>query len=117
MRNPINPFEYGGVVAENAFCNRAREKADLAKAIRNHEKLFVFSECRFGKTSLVQMVLAGFSRKSAVCAYVDLWLTDNEATFVTALAKAITQSMSSSLPGSARLPMRSAPSMACPIAM
>ena len=55
MRNPINPFEYGGVVAENAFCNRAREKADLAKAIRNHEKLFVFSERRLGKTSLVQM--------------------------------------------------------------
>ena len=97
MRNPINPFEYGGVVAENAFCNRAREKADLAKAIRNHEKLFVFSERRFGKTSLLKMVLAGFSKKSAVCAYVDLWPTDNEATFVTTLAKAITQSMSSSV--------------------
>src|SRR5882672_4954955 len=95
-RNRINPFEYGGVVAGDSFCNRAREKADLAKAIRNHEKLFVFSERRFGKTSLVQMVLAGFSKKSAVCAYVDLWPTDNEATFVTALAKAITQSMSSS---------------------
>ena len=97
MRNPINPFEYGGVVAENAFCNRAREKADLAKAIRNHEKLFVFSERRLGKTSLVQMVLAGLSKKSALCAYVDLWPTDNEATFVTALAKAITQSMRSSV--------------------
>ena len=53
MRNPINPFEYGGVVAENAFCNRAREKADLAKAIRNHEKLFAFSERRLGKMSLM----------------------------------------------------------------
>lgn len=97
MRNRINPFEYGGVVAENAFCNRAKEKADLARAIRNHEKLFVFSERRFGKTSLVQTVLAGLSKKSAICAYVDLWPTDNEATFVTAVAKAITQSMSSSV--------------------
>ena len=72
MRKPINPFEYGRVVAENAFCNRVRQKADLAKPVRNHENLFVFSERRFGKTSLVQMVLAGFSRKSAVSAYVDL---------------------------------------------
>ena len=40
-RNPINPFDYGGVVAEKAFCNRAKEKADLARAIRNREKLFV----------------------------------------------------------------------------
>ena len=45
----------------------------------------------------MQTVLAGLSKKSALCAYVDLWPTDNEATFVTALAKAITQSMSSSV--------------------
>jgi AAA+ ATPase superfamily predicted ATPase len=96
-RNPINPFAYGGVVAGDAFCNRLREKADLTRAIQNHEKLFVFSERRFGKTSLVQTVLAGFSKKKAVCAYIDLWPTDNEATFVTAMAKAITHSMSSSV--------------------
>ncbi len=96
-RNRINPFEYGGVVAGDSFCNRAREKADLAQAIRNHEKLFVFSERRFGKTSLVRAVLAGFSKRTTVCAYVDLWPTDNEATFVTAMAKAITQAMSSSV--------------------
>jgi AAA+ ATPase superfamily predicted ATPase len=96
-RNLINPFEYGGVVAGSAFCNRIKEKADLRKAIRNHEKLFVFSERRFGKTSLVQNVLAGFSKRTAVCAYVDLWPTDSETMFVTAVAKAITQSMSSSV--------------------
>ncbi len=53
MRNLRNPFEYGGVVAGSAFCNRVKEKKDLARSIRNHEKLFVFSERRFGKTSLV----------------------------------------------------------------
>ncbi|HCX32054.1 MAG TPA: hypothetical protein DHU55_20145, partial [Blastocatellia bacterium] len=79
-----NPFEYGGVVEGDAFCNRTTERVDLARAIRNHEKLFVFSERRFGKTSLVQAVLAGLSKRSTVCAYVDLWPTDNEATFVAA---------------------------------
>ena len=85
-----NPFEYGGVVAGDAFCNRTKERADLARAIRNHEKLFVSSERRFGKTSLVQTVLAGLSKRSTVCVYVDLWPTDSEATFIAALAHAIT---------------------------
>src|ERR1041385_4976130 len=96
-RNSLNPFVYGGGGKGEGFCNRKRESADLAAAIRNHEKLFVFSERRFGKTSLVQHVLLNLSKKNAVCAYVDLWPTDGEVTFVTALAKAITQSMSTSV--------------------
>jgi uncharacterized protein len=92
-----NPFEYGGVVTGGAFCNRKTEQADLMRAIRNREKLFVFSERRFGKTSLIQAVLAGLPQRSTVSAYVDLWPTDGEATFVAALAKAITHSMSSSV--------------------
>jgi len=92
-----NPFEYGGVVAGDGFCNRKRERADLARAIRNREKLFVFSERRFGKTSLVQTVLGDLPKRSTISAYVDLWPTDGEATFIAALAKAITHSMSSSV--------------------
>jgi hypothetical protein len=91
-----NPFEYGGVVTGDAFCNREIEKADLVKAIRNDEKLFLFSERRFGKTSLVRSVTAKLPKKDTVSAFVDLWPTDDEASFVTALAKAITSSMSTS---------------------
>lgn len=97
MRNTRNPFEYGGVVSGKGFCNREKEKADLSKAIRNREKLFVFSERRFGKTSLIQSVLARLSKKRTLAAYVDLWPTDNEATFVTTIAKAIAESMSTSV--------------------
>jgi AAA+ ATPase superfamily predicted ATPase len=92
-----NPFEYGGIVRGDAFCNRDVEQADLLKAIRNKEKVFVFSERRFGKTSLVQSVIAKLPKKDTVATYVDLWPTDDEATFVTALAKAITSSMSTSI--------------------
>ena len=46
-----NPFEYGGVVSGEAFCNREQELGDLLRAIENAEKLFVFSERRYGKTS------------------------------------------------------------------
>jgi len=92
-----NPFEYGGVVSGDAFCNREKEVADLLQAIENNEKLFVFSERRYGKTSLVRTALGKLSKKGCVCAYVDLWPTDSEAAFVTAVAKAITESTSTSV--------------------
>jgi uncharacterized protein len=92
-----NPFEYGGVVTGNAFCNRERETADLVRAMESAQKLFVFSERRYGKTSLVHAALGKLPRKAYLYAYVDLWPTDSEATFATAVAKAITESMSTSV--------------------
>ena len=92
-----NPFEYGGVVSGQAFCNRQKELADLRRAMENAEKLFVFSERRYGKTSLVRAALGGLPRKNFIAAYVDLWPTDSEETFVAALARAITESMTSSV--------------------
>jgi len=96
-RNTRNPFEYGGVVSGEGFCNREKERADLSSAIRNREKLFVFSERRFGKTSLIRSVLAHLPRKRTLAAYIDLWPTDDEATLVTTLAKAIAESTSTSV--------------------
>jgi len=92
-----NPFEYGGVVTGEAFCNREKETRDLVRAMENGEKLFVFSERRYGKTSLVRAALRALPRKGFLCAYVDLWPTDSEATFATTVAKAITESMSTSV--------------------
>src|SRR5438067_515623 len=91
-----NPFEYGGVVSGDAFCNRTKELSDLVRATQNGEKLFVFSERRYGKTSLVRAALRKLPRKNFVSAYVDLWPTDSEATFVAAVARSIAESLSSS---------------------
>src|SRR2546426_11282198 len=91
-----NPFEYGGVVSGEAFCNRGEGLGDMLRAMENGERLFVFSERRYGKTSLVRAALGKLPRKGCVCAYVDLWPTDSEATFVTTVAKAIAESMSTS---------------------
>jgi len=89
-----NPFEYGGVVTADAFCNREKELADILRAIENCEKLFIYSERRFGKTSLVLLALQRLSERRYVRAYVDLLPTDTEISFVTATAKAIAESMS-----------------------
>ena len=71
-----NPFEYGGVVSGDAFCNRDQETADLLRTMENAEKMFVLSERRFGKTSLVQKALSRLPKRGHIRAYVDLWPTD-----------------------------------------
>jgi uncharacterized protein len=94
VRNMENPFQYGGTVSGPAFCNRVRELADLARAANNGEKLFIYSERRMGKTSLVLHVLRSLARKEYASAYVDLWPTDGESSFATAVAKGVSESMS-----------------------
>ena len=88
-----NPFKYGGVVGKAAFCNRKQELADLARAMENGDRLFLYSERRLGKTSLVKLALSELPQKDYLWAYVDLWPTDGEASFAAAIAKAITESM------------------------
>lgn len=86
-----NPFEYGGIVAGNAFCNRARELRDIARAIENGENLFLYSERRMGKTSLVLKALDELPKNEFRHVYIDLWPTDSESSFIAAYAKAVTQ--------------------------
>ncbi|MBV9479918.1 MAG: ATP-binding protein [Acidobacteria bacterium] len=88
-----NPFQYGGVVGGAQFCNRRQELTDLRRAMENAEKLFVYSERRLGKTSLIKHALSKLPKREYATAYVDLWATDNESSFVTATAKAIAESM------------------------
>ncbi len=88
-----NPFQYGGVVSGEAFCNRKKELEDLLKSMENGEKLFVYSERRFGKTSLVRFALDKLPKKQYATAYVDLWPTDGAFSFAAVTAKALSESM------------------------
>jgi len=86
-----NPFQYGNVVQAESFCNRKQELADLTRAMENGERLFVYSERRFGKTSLVLLALEKLPKTQFVGVYVDLWPTDDLNSFTTAMAKAIAE--------------------------
>ncbi len=88
-----NPFQYGSTVGAEAFCNRKKELADLTRAMQNSAKLFVYSERRFGKSSLVLLALQQLP-KTFITAYVDLLPTDNPASFVAVTAKALSEAMS-----------------------
>ena len=88
-----NPFRYGGVVGEEAFCNRKQELADLQRAMENGERLFLYSERRLGKTSLVRLALSRLAQRKFISVYIDLWPTDGAESFVAVTAKAITESL------------------------
>ena len=88
-----NPFKYGGIVGKASFCNRKQELTDLTRAMENGDRLFLYSERRLGKTSLVKLALSGLPKKEYLWAYVDLWPTDGEASLAAAIAKAITESL------------------------
>jgi len=91
----INPFKYGGIVGKESFCNREKELADLKRAIENSDRLFVYSERRYGKTSLVKRLMQKLPKSQFLAAYIDLWPTDDEVSFAIAVAKAITESLGS----------------------
>ena len=90
-----NPFKYGGIVDQDSFCNREKELAHLKRAIENGDRLFLYSERRFGKTSLVKRVLQQLPKSRILGVYIDLWPTDGEVSLAIAVAKAITESLAS----------------------
>lgn len=86
-----NPFHYGRIVEGGAFCNRTKELAELDRACRNCNSIFLYSERRLGKTSLVSKVLGNLPKDEFVTVYIDLWPTYGEDSFTLTVAKAIAE--------------------------
>jgi oligoribonuclease (3'-5' exoribonuclease) len=85
-----NPFTYGGVVGNGAFCNRIQELADLQQMMISAGRCFVYAERRMGKTSLIQQALRKLPSRQCLPVYIDLWPTDGSASFIAATARALT---------------------------
>ncbi|MEZ6133959.1 MAG: hypothetical protein R3C53_03515 [Pirellulaceae bacterium] len=77
----MNPFSYGGIVGNSAFCNRLRELRDLTETMKSAGRCFVYAERRMGKTSLILRALAKLPKRQFIPVYVDLWPTDGSAAF------------------------------------
>ncbi len=90
-----NPFEFGGIVQQHAFCNRKQELRDLRRAAENGDRLLVYAERRMGKTSLVKKVLAGLPKKTFLPLYVDIWATHDAASLAATIARAVTEQATS----------------------
>ena len=84
----VNPFQYGGIVDDESFCNRTQELHDLRRAAENGDRLLVYAERRMGKTSLIKRLLKRLPKSSFIAIYVDLWATGGSESFASAIAKA-----------------------------
>ena len=92
-----NPFEFGGLVNDEAFCNRTQELADLLSYMKNGANLFLYGERRTGKTSLAKIALSRLPKKRFLKVYVDLWPTEDESSFSATYAKALAKAFNSKL--------------------
>lgn len=92
MRNKkqaTNPFVFGEVVGGEAFCDREAEQAALGRDLRDGEKLFLISPRRYGKTSLLQRVLATLRAQKVLTVYVDLYRASSLEEFIRLYCSAI----------------------------
>lgn len=88
-----NPFVYGKEVSGNNFCNRKKEILELCRDIENSQNVIIFSQRRYGKTSLIKKVFEIIKRKGIITIYVDLYPVLIEEDFISIYAKAVTDSI------------------------
>ena len=84
-----NPFVYGKEVSGKDFCNRKKEIAELTRDVLNSQNVMLFSQRRFGKTSLIKEVFRRSRKEGIITVYVDLYPMLSEEDFVSIYGKAI----------------------------
>jgi uncharacterized protein len=91
MEKMENPFVYGKEVSGKNFCNRKNEIQELYRDIVNSQNVIIFSQRRFGKTSLIKKVFEKCKKDKIITIYVDLYPMLSEEDFISIYARAITK--------------------------
>lgn len=68
-----NPFIYGEIVTGKDFADRTDEIKELARDLKDCEKIFLISPRRYGKTSLIINVFKKLKRNGVYPVYIDLY--------------------------------------------
>lgn len=84
-----NPFRFGGVVTGEDFADRRAELAELGRELRGGQHLFLLSPRRYGKTSLILMLLERLRRQEILVAYVDVFRTTTSAQLLELVAQTV----------------------------
>jgi AAA+ ATPase superfamily predicted ATPase len=90
-KETVNPFQFGVVIDDSAFCNRMKEISFLKTQIRNGYSTWLFSPRRFGKTSLVEKVFRELI--DTRCVYVDLYNIRSKDDFCRKYSKIIAREL------------------------
>ena len=88
-----NPFVYGKEVCGANFCNRKEEIGELYRDAINSQNVIIFSQRRFGKTSLIQKVLRKCRSEGLLTVYVDIYSVLTEEDLVCMYAKVVAESL------------------------
>ncbi len=91
IQQSINPFQYGVVIDDRAFCNRKEEISYLKNQIRNGYSTWLFSPRRFGKTSLVEKVFRELN--DTICIYIDLYNIRSKDDFCRKYSKVVAEEL------------------------
>ena len=89
--NMKNPFTYGKEVTGSSFCNRKNEIEEIYRDIVNSQNVIIFSQRRFGKTSLIKEVLKKVQKEGVLTIYVDIYSVLTEEDLVRIYAKAVAE--------------------------
>jgi len=80
-----NPFTLG-IVHRKDFCNREKEIKDLLRYARNGNNVILFSPRRYGKSSLIKIVLELLEEEGFLAVYVDLFPITSEQDFISRIS-------------------------------
>ncbi|MBN1102249.1 MAG: AAA family ATPase, partial [Deltaproteobacteria bacterium] len=89
-----NPFLYGGRVSGDAFWDREKEIRELLEDVRSRQHVILFSQRRYGKTSLVSRLLEEIRKERIIPVYVDLYPISTVADFIEEYGRAIARGLS-----------------------
>lgn len=90
-----NPFKYGGVVTGPYFAGRKDEMKELAREMKNVNRVFLVSPRRFGKTCLLFNLIKRLERSGMACAYIDLNAFPDLRSFAGAVASITAKALES----------------------
>jgi hypothetical protein len=71
--NMPNPFKYGTIVTGEDFADRKEELQLLTRELTSGQNILLYSPRRYGKTSLMTMVLEKLQKQNIITALVDLY--------------------------------------------
>ena len=92
-----NPFVFSKEVGDKNGCNRKKEIKELLGFARSSQNAMIFSQRRFGKTSLIKEVLKRAKKEGILTVYVDLYAVLSEEQLVKSYSEAVSNSLLSNI--------------------
>jgi len=92
-----NPFVFGKEVSGDNFCNRKKEIEELVRDAESSQNVLIYSQRRYGKTSLIKEVLKKVQKKGIITIYIDLYPVTSEVQLIKTYANAIANSFQGTL--------------------